>query len=514
MAKKSASVKPDPKPAASVKKPLGYAVLGHFELPETTLVSLRIDEIHGWQSAGPDRWENEREDEAKTHQLAVAINETGQLQPIMVEQREDGEYDIVFGRRRCRAMQLLKKTQIKALVTKKRLPHELKRAIIAQENIQRDNLSPVEESMAIRDLIDLFVPELVKGMTDADAHHPAIRRKCIPKVAAALGQSEEWVKERYYIAALGPVGCSLVRQGRLPLPHAREIAKVLDAERREGLAIAYAIGGAEGTEHEAGSLDDLRQEVSRKLMSLAAAPWKLDATVADIGPCTECPKNSANAPGLFDGTSQAVGDSLMGERAIVPYHTPKSWDKLHEDGVCRDLKCFRLKLQASKKAISAYAAKAVDAEKAPPAPTFVDRGELNKAVKKKRERAEQAKGMPKTSSAARNEKDWEQEQAERAWREKIADQIDKKIEENPWSVVYANLFLPGSIKDAQTLKTVRDADENLCIGELRAKASSPKLPLLIGVNAWSLSNKTIAQMAALYDIKADDAPLPKKAVRK
>lgn len=486
-------------------------------LPTPMLCRLPLKAIEGWQQDGADRWSSEQVDAERTEKLATAIAQVGQLQPIMVQKTVLGEYQLVFGRRRCRAMDKLGMRDIAAYVVDNIAPlrDDVRRAIIAQENIQRDNLSPVEESMAIRDLIDLFVPELTKGMTDADANSPTVRRQCIPKVAAALGQSEEWVRDRYYIAALGPTGCSLVRQGKLPLSHAREIAKVLDAKRREELAIDYAVGGKEGNENEPGSLDALRHEVSRKLMSLAQAPWKLDAQIGDLPLCTTCPKNSENSPGLFEGTDLAIGDRMIGDRAVVPYGTGKYWEKLHQDGVCRDLACFRKKLVAAKQATAAYAAKVVAGKDVDP-PAFVERKDLKKAVQAKADRA--GNRAKTTGSKDRDHEDsWERQREERTWREGIVEKIDAEIAKNPWGLAYLNLFGDYSIKDPERLREARDATEEWLIEQLKRFVAG-KQNKAYEINTWSRSNATIVRMAALFGIKAEP-PTPekktaKKAVRK
>ncbi|WP_423363673.1 ParB/RepB/Spo0J family partition protein [Mycoplasma sp. P36-A1] len=83
-------------------------------------------------------------------ELADSINENGLIQPIVVRQTRDG-YELVAGERRLRATMHLKQPKIQAIVTNYNDKESAKIAII--ENIQRENLSSVEEAIAFEKLI-------------------------------------------------------------------------------------------------------------------------------------------------------------------------------------------------------------------------------------------------------------------------------------------------------------------------------------------------------------------------
>ena len=87
-------------------------------------------------------------------ELADSIKEHGVLQPILVSERADGGYEIVSGERRWRASKMAGITEIIAIV--KKLPQQQKLEIALIENIQRENLDPIEEAFAYRRLIDEF----------------------------------------------------------------------------------------------------------------------------------------------------------------------------------------------------------------------------------------------------------------------------------------------------------------------------------------------------------------------
>jgi ParB family transcriptional regulator, chromosome partitioning protein len=87
-------------------------------------------------------------------ELADSIKEHGVLQPILVSEKADGGYEIVSGERRWRASQIAGITEIIAIV--KKLPKQQKLEIALIENIQRENLDPIEEAFAYKRLIDEF----------------------------------------------------------------------------------------------------------------------------------------------------------------------------------------------------------------------------------------------------------------------------------------------------------------------------------------------------------------------
>lgn len=88
-------------------------------------------------------------DEEKLKELAASIERHGLLQPIVVQKLPDGQYMIVAGERRFRAHQLLNRPTIDAIIFEGK-PDTDELALI--ENLQRENLSPVEEAEALASL--------------------------------------------------------------------------------------------------------------------------------------------------------------------------------------------------------------------------------------------------------------------------------------------------------------------------------------------------------------------------
>lgn len=92
--------------------------------------------------------------EEELEDLVVSIKEHGVLQPITVTEKEDGGYEIIAGERRFRASQRAGVATIPALVRSVNRQEKLELALI--ENIQRQNLNPIEEAFAYKRLMEQF----------------------------------------------------------------------------------------------------------------------------------------------------------------------------------------------------------------------------------------------------------------------------------------------------------------------------------------------------------------------
>lgn len=119
--------------------------------PDTTVAKIEISKIV------PNRFQPRRVfDEEKLQELAQSIKEHGLTQPIVVVY--DGgldKYEIVVGERRFRATQLAGMTEIDAIIHKHLTDQELC-ALALIENIQRENLNPIETALGYRNLMNKF----------------------------------------------------------------------------------------------------------------------------------------------------------------------------------------------------------------------------------------------------------------------------------------------------------------------------------------------------------------------
>jgi ParB family chromosome partitioning protein len=163
-------------------------------------------------------------------ELAESIRAQGIVQPIVVRpigRTPDGEisYEIVAGERRWRAAQMAGLDKVPALV--KDIPDEAAVAVALIENIQRENLNPVEEARALKQLVDQF------GMTHAQA-------------AEAVGRSRAAVSNLLRLLELPEGVREMLERREIDMGHARALlavpsgaAKLELARRivREGLSV-------------------------------------------------------------------------------------------------------------------------------------------------------------------------------------------------------------------------------------------------------------------------------------
>ena len=159
-------------------------------------------------------------DEAITA-LAESIREHGVLQPILVRPLSTGGYQIVAGERRWRAARMLGLSEIPVTIRELSDIEAMQIAII--ENLQREELNPVEEACGYAELIDKY------GMTQE-------------KVAQMVGRSRSTVANSVRMLALPKRVLKMVEEGTLSAGHAKALLGFDDEE----MLIAVANRASEG----------------------------------------------------------------------------------------------------------------------------------------------------------------------------------------------------------------------------------------------------------------------------
>src|SRR5512132_2446861 len=162
-----------------------------------------------------------RMDKTSLDELAASIREHGVMQPILVRPVDGGRFEIVAGERRWRAAQRAGLTEVPALV--KSVPDQAALAVALIENIQREDLNPLEEAKGLQRLIDEF------GLT-----HDA--------AAKAVGRSRSAVSNLLRLNALAPPVQEYVLGGAIEMGHARALLP-LPVEQQAGAA-ARVVNGA------------------------------------------------------------------------------------------------------------------------------------------------------------------------------------------------------------------------------------------------------------------------------
>lgn len=295
-------------------------------------------------------------DDAEIRHLAASLAQQGQLMPIGVQPADKaGKHRLVWGRRRVEAARILKWTDIGAMVFTSPLNEAQVLEARESENVQRLNLNPTEEALAVVRLVEMYENDELERDRDGTTYPThaepgrnaqmtaaaakALRSAAVGRAAERLAKPEQWVRDRLFLARLDGAARDLVMSGALPLGHAREIAKLADPKLRSDLAKRAAADSRSGLPMR---LDHVREEVRRNLLSLAQVPWKLDAAFDGKPACVECPHNSANVPGLFDHHTEFSADR---SRARLSHAGTKGAEPAA--GVCTLAVCFAGKSAAA-----------------------------------------------------------------------------------------------------------------------------------------------------------------------
>jgi len=276
------------------------------------LQDILVDQITPWR-AGQMR---KIFDPVKLQELADSIEEKGVLQPILIRPIPDDEqgfklgrkgesfdvtpFEIVAGERRWRASKLAKQATIPAIVRNLSDKEAIEIQVI--ENLQRADLSPIEEAEGYKRLLEDH------GYT-ADT------------LAARLGKSKSYVYGRLKLCALPPAAMDAMVKGDLLATVGELIGRLPSMELRQKFWDDwYEEYGRE--DFDMPSFRDVKERIEDDYMrELKSAPWnKKDSNlVAAAGACVNCPKMTGN------------------NRAEYP------------DGradVCTDVRCFNEKLRA------------------------------------------------------------------------------------------------------------------------------------------------------------------------
>ena len=192
--------------AAKEKKGLGTglaALFGEDELDEQSeLMTLPITKVE-------PRKDQPREyfDEAALQELADSIAQYGLIQPIVARRLPDGFYQIIAGERRWRASRMagLAEVPVRVIEADDRTTAEL--ALV--ENLQRENLNPIEEAKGYKTLIEVY------GLTQEET-------------AKSVGRSRPAITNSMRLLSLSDDVLRLVEDGKLSAGHARALIPITD----------------------------------------------------------------------------------------------------------------------------------------------------------------------------------------------------------------------------------------------------------------------------------------------
>lgn len=234
-------------------------------------------------------------DEDALNELAVSIKNYGVIQPILVCPKEGGRYELIAGERRLRASKMAGLSFIPAIV--KRFTKSEMAEIALIENLQREDLNPIEEARAYRSLMEKY------GFTQEE-------------LADKLGKSRPVIANSLRLLSLNPVVVEMVETGRLSAGHARCLASIKDM----GVQATYALAACD------------KQLSVRQLENMVRAylkPGKEPKTPKKAFISPELKELVNNMQRTFGTKVKAVGNNEKG-RIFIDYYTKDDLIRIYE----------------------------------------------------------------------------------------------------------------------------------------------------------------------------------------
>ncbi len=191
-------------------------------------------------------------DEPALQELSESIAQHGVLQPITVRQLDSGYYQIIAGERRWRAARMAGLSEIPARIIEAddRKAQEL--ALV--ENLQREDLNPLEEARGYRALMDDF------GLTQE-------------AVSSSVGKSRSAVANALRLLNLSDEVASMLEKGEISSGHARALLPLEDPEIQLSAARQIVAKGLSGRQTEALAAALLRQPKEKKAQDRSAVDY-------------------------------------------------------------------------------------------------------------------------------------------------------------------------------------------------------------------------------------------------
>jgi ParB family transcriptional regulator, chromosome partitioning protein len=225
-----------------------------------------------------------RFDAKSLEELAASFKTQGILAPLLVRELEESKYEVVAGARRLRAAKLAELEKLPVRVVKLTDAEAIEAQCV--ENLQREDIHPLEEALGFKSLLELGEPAYT-----------------IATIASRAGKSEAYVYGRIRLADLIPPVAEAFLKDQITIGHALLIAKLPASQQQEAFAAAFR--GQWTSEGNSQVLIPVRELAawieSNILLQLASAPFdKQDETlVPEAGSCANCPKRTGFNKLLF-----------------------------------------------------------------------------------------------------------------------------------------------------------------------------------------------------------------------
>src|SRR5882672_3028836 len=161
-----------------------------------------------------------RFDEKTLGELAASFKTQGVLEPLLVRPLEESKFEVVIGARRLKAARLAELESVPVRVVKLTDAEAIEAQVV--ENLQREDIHPLEESLGFKSLLQLGEPTYT-----------------IASLAARAGKSEAYVHGRIKLADLIPSVAEAFLKDTIAIGHALLIAKLPDSQQQEAFNAAF-----------------------------------------------------------------------------------------------------------------------------------------------------------------------------------------------------------------------------------------------------------------------------------
>ncbi|MDQ8206200.1 ParB/RepB/Spo0J family partition protein [Coraliomargarita sp. SDUM461003] len=237
-------------------------------------------------------------DADRLDELAANISEVGILQPLLVRPLDDDRFEIVFGERRWRAAKLAGLESVECRVRELSDTEALELQVV--ENLQREDVDPVEEAQMLRMMLNLE--------QDGERVYTTV------SLGEKIGKSKHYVSQRVLLAQLPRPIADALRTGKIQAKTAELIGRIPNKSTRKEVG-DFVLKG------------DLTFKATKELIqrsyvrSLKSAPFDRESVdlCPQAGACGECPKRTGNM----------------------------DLEDVRDGWVCCDMDCFRAKCEAS-----------------------------------------------------------------------------------------------------------------------------------------------------------------------
>ena len=235
-------------------------------------------------------------DEASLAELSESIRQQGVLQPIGVRPIEDNRFEIVFGERRYRAALMAGLEEIPAIVME--ISDETAEEMAVTENLQRKDVTPIEEANVYQKLID-------SGRHD------------VQSLAVQFGKNENYIRTRLKFVSLIPEIAQLLEQDEITISVATEICRYGEDIQRE----VYNKHLKEGIQYNSWrgmKASDVARNIERQYTT------DLDRYAFDKTLCLSCPHNTNNMMLFCEGGCGNCANRICLAEMNASYLTEKA----------------------------------------------------------------------------------------------------------------------------------------------------------------------------------------------